>query len=196
MDVTVVVATYGDQHWIELAQRAAASAQHQAHVIQVHGADLASARNGGLTEVRSEWVVFLDADDELEDGYIDALSTGTADLRAPAVRYVRGSRAHAPYVPRVVGHKHDCSAECLPEGNWCVVGTAMRTELVRAVGGWRDFPVYEDWDLILRLHLAGATIEAIPHAIYRAHVRPDSRNRAPDMEFKNRIHREIVAANL
>jgi GT2 family glycosyltransferase len=96
----------------------------------------------------------------------------------------------------VAGHTQDCTADCLPEGNWLVVGACLRTQLVRDVGGWRDFPVYEDWDLFLRCHKAGATFELVRDAVYRAHVRTDSRNRGPNMEFKNRVHHQIVQACL
>jgi glycosyltransferase involved in cell wall biosynthesis len=103
MTCTVCVATYGDPSWVELAQRAIASAEPQAPVVHVHGDTLAGARNAALDLVETEWVVFLDADDELEPGYIDTLAAGTADLRAPAVRYVRGRREREPYVPCVAG---------------------------------------------------------------------------------------------
>ena len=200
MDVTIVVASYGDRQWIDLAhERATRSAMQQgAPVIYVHGLTLHGARNAGLAQVETEHVVFLDADDELEPGYLDAMLTGTADLRAPAVWYVKSSgRAQAPYVPRVAGHTHACTGECIAsgDGNWIVIGAMVRTEMVRRAGGWRDWPCYEDFDLWMRVLLLGATVEALPAAIYRAHVRQDSRNRAPAMEVKNTVHHEIVAAN-
>ena len=196
MDVTVAVATFGAQSWHELAlERAIPSARDQAAVVHAHGRTLAEARNAALSEVETEWVIHLDADDELEKGYVEALSQGTADLRAPRVRYVRGSQTARPRFPRVAGHRHDCRAECLEDGNWLVIGTAVRAELVRRVGGWHEWPVYEDWDLFLRCYRAGASVEGVPGAVYRAHVRTDSRNRAPAIEEKNRVHHEIVAAN-
>lgn len=195
MDLTIAVCTYGADHWQQLAQRAIASAENQAPVIHVHGDSLHAARNQALDHIDTPWIVYLDADDELEAGYVDALGAGTADLRAPAVRYVTHGKAHQPRMPRVAGHRHDCTAACLPDGNWLVVGTAARTQLLREVGGWRDFPWSEDWDLWLRCHLAGASIEAIPNAVYRATVRRDSRNRAPDRAFKLAAHEAIYRAN-
>lgn len=194
MDVTVVVATYGDQSWADLAQRRAIPSA-QAKVIHEHGANLHDARNAGLWMVDTEWVCFLDADDELEPGYFDAMASGTADVRAPAVRYVRRNRPARPSVPRVAGHQHHCEADCLRDGNWLVVGSLVRAEQARWVGGFRDFEWSEDWDLWVRLWQAGATFEAIPAAIYRAHVRPDSRNRAPDRAVKLAQHQAIARAN-
>ena len=196
MDVTVVVATYGDPSWRDLARRAVATADALGvPVATVHGETLHDARNAALDQVDTEWVCHLDADDELEAGYFDAIAAGTADVRAPAVRYVNGRSAQRPRIPNVSGHSHDCVAGCLVEGNWLVVGSVARAELIRSVGGWRDFSWSEDWDLWLRCHLAGATFEAIPAAIYRAHVRRDSRNRAPSRAARFAAHQAIAAAN-
>jgi len=192
VDAQIVVGTFGSQEWADLArERAIPSAPGAIHV---HGNTLAEARNEGLAQVTAPWVIFLDADDELEPGYQQAMATGNCDLRAPAVRYVKDGRTQDPYVPQVAGHSHDCSATCLEEGNWLVIGTAARTDLVREAGGFREWDCYEDWDLWLRCYLLGATVEAIPAAVYTAHVRLDSRNRAPSMEVKNRVHHEIVKA--
>lgn len=196
MDVTIVVATYGTETWKHLAQqRAVPSARAQGvPVVHVHGQTLHDARNGGLERVDTEWVLHLDADDELEPDCLRELMAGNADLRAPAVRYVRGGRAAPPRMPQVAGHTHPCTADCLTQGNWLVVGTLARAQLLRDVGGWRDFPWSEDWDLWLRCHLANASIEAIPSAVYRAHVRSGSRNRAIPHAERVRVHRAIEAA--
>lgn len=196
-DCTVAIASYGPRHWLDLGtQRAAASTFAQdCPVIYVHGLTLHDARNAALAQVRTEHVVFLDADDELEAGYLDAMATGTADLRAPAVRYVQlNGRAHRPYVPKVAGHTHVCAAECLSDGNWLVIGTMVRTQLLRDVGGWEPFAWSEDWAAWARCWKAGATVEAIPTAVYRAHVRPDSRNRGASQAEKNAAHRAIHRA--
>ena len=86
MDVTVVVATFGDVSWCDLAdQRAIPSAEaHGVPVIHSHGNDITDARNHGLSLVETEWVCFLDADDELGRRYFDQMALGTADVRAPA----------------------------------------------------------------------------------------------------------------
>lgn len=197
MEVTVVVATFGDEAWADLAQcRAIPSAKALGvPVIHEHAETLHEARNAGLWMVDTENVCHLDADDELEPGYFDHMAKGTADLRAPSVRYVRGRRADPPVVPRVAGHHHACTAECLPYGNWLVIGTVIQTDIARMVGGWRDFDWSEDWDLWVRCWQAGATIEAIPAAVYRAHVRPDSRNRGPARATRLAQHQAIARAN-
>lgn len=201
LDATICVCTYGDRSWMELAAwRAVPSAeQFDIPVLHVHGDSLHGARNEALAAVTTEWVVYLDADDELEPGFMQWMATGTADLRAPAVRYVRqdGGIAHAR-LPKVSGPEHlehDCTGDCLPWGNWLVIGTAARAQILRDAGGWQDWPCYEDWDLWLRAWQRGASVEAIPRAIYRAHVRAESRNRAGSPEERHRVHQQIAEAN-
>lgn len=198
---TIVVGTYGDDEWIRLAnQRAIPSARAQGcRVVHVHADALHEARNTGLEQVTTEWVVFLDADDELRPDYVDTLLAGTADLRVGAIQYMTpGGRPQRPYVPKVAGHRHECTAECITSGagNWIHIGAMVRAELVREAGGWRDWECYEDFCLWMRVLLLGATVEAIPEAVYVAWVRKSSRNRAPAMADKNRVHHAIVAANL
>lgn len=202
MDLTIAICTHGDVTWRDLAfERAAPSAMEQPGVIvqtfhREHG-NLANARNVALDACNTEWIVYLDADDELEPGFVDALREHehAASLLAPAVRYVQPTGRHrAARMPRVAGHQHDCTTACLRDGNWMVVGTAARTALLRAAGGWRDWPMYEDWDLWLRcVTQQHASVIAVPEAVYRAHVRRTSRNRAPSMAAKNQTHHAIVA---
>lgn len=196
LDATICIGTFGGQVWIDLADsRAIPSAEAQGvPVIHQHAETLAKARNNALRQVDTEWAVFLDADDQLDQNFLNALSQGSADLRAPSVSYVRAGHRGHPTMPRVAGHRHACTGDCLTEGNWLVVGTAVRTELLREVGGWEEWPWSEDWALWLKCHLAGATVEAVPEAVYVAHWSRNSRNRAPDRAFTNRVHQEIASA--
>lgn len=197
-EVTVVVATYGDPEWVTLAeQRAIPSAERLGvPVVHVHAGTLVDARNGGLNQVQTEWVCHLDADDELEPGYFDRMAEAAADVRAPSVRYMRRFRFDPPRMPKVAGHDHACTADCLTEGNWLVIGAVARTQLLRDIGGHLDFAWSEDWSLWLRCHLAGASIEPVPAAVYRAYVRSGSRNRSADHETRMRVHHEIARAHM
>jgi glycosyltransferase involved in cell wall biosynthesis len=187
---TVVVGTFGDGSWRWLAQeRAIPSAAGQAPVIHVHGETLAQARNEALTRVETEWVVHLDADDELAPDYVERMLEGSAAIRAPAVRHVWPNWQSEPEVPRVWGHEHDCVAECLRAGNYCCIGTMYRTELARKVG-WEEFGWSEDWAFAAGCWQAGGTVESIPAAVYVAHHRRRSRNRVP-REVGLKWHRAI-----
>lgn len=188
LEVTVCVGTYGDMTWWDLARRRAlpSSVPQATHTVHIHADDLATARNVAADRAQTEWLCFLDGDDELEPGYMDAMAQGTADLRGPAVRYVGGGGLEHPRV---------WPEQDLREGNHLVIGTLIRKVMFQAVGGFREFPLYEDWDLWQRCWKAGASIETIPSAIYQAHVRDDSRNRAPDRHEREHWHHEIRRAN-
>lgn len=198
MDVTIVVATYGEAWWTALAHRRALPSARRfgVPVIYHHGQTLDEARNTVLDQVTTEYVIHLDADDELEQAYLAAMASGSADLRAPSVRYITPSgQEHRPQVPRVSGHDHACTGECLPVGNWLVIGTMARTQLLREVGGWLPFRWSEDWSLWARCWQSGCTVEAIPLAVYRAHMRPRSRNRSVTGLDRLEAHREIARAH-
>lgn len=194
MDVTVCIGTFGDPTWIETAKRAVASVPNNVPVIHEHGDTLATARNAALAQVRTEWTCFLDADDELEPGYFDAMFNGTADVRGPIARYMVGGRERNLWRPRVWRHEHDCTAECLRHGNFILIGAMARTEIAQQAT-WREFPWSEDWDFWIQCWKLGATFETITGAIYRAHVRSDSRNRGATQRSKDAAHRAIYEAN-
>lgn len=194
MDVTVCIGTFGDPSWIETAKRAIASVPNDVPVIHRHEESLSAARNACLESVRTEWVIYLDADDELEPGYIEAMASGTADVRGPIARYVRGTKFNI-WQPRVAGHTHECVAECLADGNWLLIGAAVRADILREAGGWHEHPWSEDWCTWIRCWKIGATFELIREAIYRAHVRPDSRNRGATRKAKEDAHWEIHREN-
>lgn len=197
MDLTICVGTFGDSEWYAKAHEVAlpSARKFERPVVHVHTANLCDARNEALAEVETEWVAFLDADDELEHGYFEHMERATGDVRVPSVRYVRNGFDQGVRMPRITGHDHECSPDCLAFGNYIVIGAVVRTELLRKVGGFRDFPWSEDWDLWVRCWQAGATIESVPRAVYCAHVRKDSRNRDISAIDRVKAHNLIAEAN-
>jgi glycosyltransferase involved in cell wall biosynthesis len=194
MEMTVCVATYGGLGWRVLAERAVASAQDQARVIAYHGQTLAQARNVCLAKASTPYVIFLDADDELEPGYVKEMQQGTADIRAPLVRAIFGRRSIRPRAWKVMFHSHKCSGDCLPDGNWLPIGCAARTKLLRSVGGFDEYPLYEDWAIWLKCWKAGASFEQLKGPIYRAYRNDDSRNRSGEAYLnRKQWHNKIVA---
>lgn len=206
--VTVVTGTFGDPYWDSLARsHARSSLPPTVEWIHVHLAngELHEARNKALARVRTPYVIHLDADDQLAPSYLGAMLGAvwarglppTPTLFAPMVRYHSTGRTTRPArFPVVAGHHfHECIDACLRQGNWLVVGTMAPAELLREVGGWRDFPWSEDWDLWIRCWQAGAEIVRVPEAVYEAWARPDSRNRGPLKAAREAAHRAIYDAN-
>lgn len=202
LDCSIVISTHGNYKWQLLAQqRAIPNAKtFGIPVIYNHVADATSphvARNLGLSQVTTEFVCHLDADDELAPGFFHHMSTVTGDLRPPSVNHVHEK---VTFMPQVIGrngvHRHVCVAECLGEGNWLVVGTVARTDLVRKVGGWKEWGTFEDFDLWQRCWIAGATITAVPKAVYKAYSTPEGRCKNLPLAESTKIQRMICETNL
>lgn len=185
--VAVVVGTYGDfTHWGPLAEVAIESAWKAgaSDVVSYHGYSLADARNGGAQMTTAEWLVFLDADDTLDEGYVEGVLNGVGDLRQPKTIGVYPDGrvdSEAVLIPTKPTFRH---------GNWLVVGTAVRRHFFDLAGGWGEEALYEDWALWIRCWLAGAEIGTAPEAIYRVHVNPEGRN-LPDRDTQAEWFRQI-----
>lgn len=149
---------------------------------------VASVRNMLAEQARGDYLVFLDADDELERGYIAAMKAARPErdtLLTPAVSYVvHGRRMRPKFWPEVD----------LRYANWLVIGTAISRSLFWEIGGFSDeeeFGAYEDWELWLRASAAGATVRKVPDAIYVAHQEPTSRHRSASQRERARWHYAI-----
>ncbi len=198
MKVSIIIATYGDDFWRQLAlKRSYSSAINQgAHEIIVgHDEEgtVASVRNELAEKAEGDWLCFLDGDDELAPGYLDAMqrafeqvSLGGSLLLAPAVSYVsmRGKVEPAKFWG-------ECS---LTTGNWLVIGTLVEREMFFKVGGFEEWPIYEDWALWARCWTAGAVPVKVPEAVYRAHRKPGSRNHSLPRKEVLRVYEEMKAA--
>lgn len=170
--VGVVVATFGDDpKWSYLAERAMQSAQDAGadKIFHSHEVMLSVARNRGARVVDTPWLIFLDADDELDEGYIEAMLSGEGDIRKPSTLgvYPDGTEDDAPTM---------IPTRDLDRANHIVIGAMCRAQIFFDVHGFRDWPVLEDWDLWRRMVKAGAVVSEVPDAIYRVHVNEGSRN--------------------
>lgn len=160
-----MIATFGDPAWQTLASRTAvpSAAVQGCPVLIEHGETLAAARNAGAAEASTSWLVFLDADDTIDPGYAEAILDGWGDLRPPTLYEGAGLV--------------DLDRRDIEHTNRCPIGTGIERERFLDCGGFPPFRAWEDWALYLRAVRRGAEIGAAPGAVYRAAVRPDSRNR-------------------
>lgn len=183
--VGVVIPIYGDMDkWIPLAERAMRSVENQTIVPdvvhRVHAGSVGAARNGGghtsyfLKEDGSlghtDWLIFLDADDELHPNYIEAMLKGEGDIRYPSsLAVVDGVKPEGPGGLPVETN--------ILKRNFFVIGAMVRRDLFEEVGGFDSkLEAMEDWDFWLKCYNAGADIQPCPDAIYYNYVVPDSRN--------------------
>lgn len=176
-----------DHPWEALAERAVASVgvnrlDHKVEVVRVYGKDdLCVARNKGARRARGEWLIFLDADDELSPGYVKAMLAADGDIRKPAtLGVVDGVEDDEP----VMIPKTD-----LLKRNHIVIGAMVNKFKFLQAGGFQPgLKALEDWDLWRRMvYFHGATVTEVPDAVYRVHVREGSRNQ----DTKN--HREAYS---
>lgn len=174
--VSIVIPTFGDLDvWGHLADKAVESARNQtvkpAQIIRAHEDTLAAARNVGARKATSEWLIFLDADDELDRHYVAHMLAARdgLDVIQPSTLgvYPDGTVDDRP----VLIPKRD-----LAQANYLVIGSMVRWRFFHTVGGFQEFAAAEDWAFFLACYCAGARIGAAPKAIYRVHVRPQSRN--------------------
>lgn len=199
MNFSIVIASHGDEAWRDLAfSRAYPSALDQgAEVLIAHDPDAtrADVRNRLIAEASGDWIVTLDADDELAPGYVTAMTEAVKDyylvLLTPAVSFVRNGRKQRPRF---------CPEVDLDKGNWLVVGTAAPRDLMLEVGGWRTFMgsgvlnEWDDWDMWIRCVRAGAGIVKVPDAVYTAYV-TESPHYARSRATSDLWLREIREAN-
>lgn len=195
--ISVCVGTFGSPYWRQLAStRAIASVQNQTtqphEILHNHAETLQEARNGAAAQATGEWLCFLDADDELDEHYIAAMSVaanrkGPALLQPATLGVYPGGRTDTE--PTLIPPKP------LLDGNFMVIGTLIRRDQFLDIGGFGTWPVFEDWDLWIRAWRAGAALIAAPRAIYRVHVNPEGRN-SGDRDTQLRVYSQIRRLHL
>lgn len=194
MKCSIVIATYGEEDpWVALAlERAAPSTTDQGayEVLVGHDSDgtLASVRNELAAKAGGDWLMFLDADDSLAPGFIAAMKMGYAREReyrrepfllAPATSFVVRGRKRVAHFSREIP---------LRDGNPLIIGTLVPRSRFLEVGGFREWPIFEDWDLWARCDVP---IVRVPDAVYLAHVSTTSRNRVNGVKTRNYWHQMI-----
>ncbi len=138
------------------------------------------ARNLGLREARNPYIIFLDADDYLEHGFLEGqLSTASAEN----ADLVIGRCADAfhdgrpPRDRRQPSHLNERELVIDWLGGQCLPPCALlwRTQFVRSIGGWNSSLLRnQDGDLLYRAALYHPKLAQGQHgrAMYRHHQTP------------------------
>ena len=205
MNISILIPSYGEPVWEEMAETRAlpsAMAQNAHEVLIDHDPNgtIASVRNGLAEKATGEWLAYLDADDELGPGYIEAMQRayergrirdGIPPLLTPAVSYVTKGRRQTPrFLP----------GTDLRKNNFLVVGTLVERGLFLSVGGFEDYEHgFEDFSLFSKCWRVGAKIIQVRRAVYIAYIDPNSkhrigwRNRRWQVETHERVIAELDA---
>ena len=190
--VGVVVATFGDRDkWEEIARPALVSISGQSRqpdqIVYVHGETLADARNTAIERLDTTWCIVCDADDLLDEHYVSDMLEGKGTLRFPRVKKVYGDGRE-----ELIEHEKGN----LLDRNFIVIGAMFQRDDFFKVGGFNPaVPIFEDWELWLRMwKLAGVDIEP-SEAIYVQNYNPQGRNQDQSVDvamWYNSIRRRFV----
>ncbi len=124
---------------------------------------LGATQNFALDSVQAPLVAFVDADDlwgpragEQLVGLFRRSAPSVATVGAGAVRFWDGTPPPWRHLDEAGGSTERLDAAALWRRNPFVKSaTMLRAESVRSVGGWRELPGSEDYDLLFRLYGAG-----------------------------------------
>lgn len=134
-----------------------------------HGA--AHTRNRAIDSITTEWVAWLDDDDELQPDHLKACLAAArvhkADIVYPGCDVVRDGRV----IPRQeewgrFGKPFD--ADLLRQKSYIPVTSLMRTDTLRKTRGFEPAPgsQYDDWGLYLQLLDVGAVFYHLPRVTW------------------------------
>jgi glycosyltransferase involved in cell wall biosynthesis len=139
-----------------------------AQVLHVTHRGLGAARNAGLEAASGEVIALLDDDDVWLPHHLETV-VAALEENAADVAY-----ADCHEVGRRDGYAIDVrpfDGELLQVDNFiCVPATVVRTESLRAVGGFPEGEL-EDWELWKRMHARGMSFVYVPEktVLYRFH---------------------------
>lgn len=174
--VTVVIPchTEGRKDWLEQAKNSFPAGQPVK--IAWNDGNVCEAFNAGILDCNTEFVYCFGADDVALPGLLEHLHAWAwnADVVYPTMVLTSED------LSRTLGvfHADWYSEHRLPHSNYITGASLFRRSKLLQVGGFRDLPHLEDWDLMLRLQRAGARFKACPQARFLYRQVPNSRNKS------------------
>lgn len=146
------------------------------------GAGIVAALGRGLAAARGSLVGRMDADDVSLPGRFaaqrallasDATLGAVGVLAEPFPPPEAGMKRYVAWQNTLVS-KEDHARALFVESPLCHPSTMIRRSALESVGGWRDVPWAEDYDLWLRLDAAGWGLAKVPRAFFRWRIRDGS----------------------
>ena len=148
---------------------------NQIHFIDKKNEGVIKTKNLGLKIAKGSWIIFLDADDILDKRYIEKCLKKARHTSSDIV--YTNMRLFGSRNEKFIAKKHKMDE--IRKGNYIHNSALLRTEMVRAAGGYKQEMSggYEDWELYLSLFELGAKAEWINEELlhYRQHT-TNSRN--------------------
>ena len=137
---------------------------------------LSESRNNGAKIAQTEYILTLDPDDRLAPNTIAELELPMDIDSRIGVVFMKmrmfGDR-DGELVPPIIDR--DITAKEWLETNRIYSTSLIRKSALEQVGYWRDIEIAEDWDLWIRLAMAGWKFKFCPSTFYFHHIRGDSK---------------------
>lgn len=192
-DVTVLIPFKrgGPRTWLE--QAIGSLPLGTPYMVLENDGELAEALNAGLEAAKTKYVFRLDADDRVQRDTLEFLHSliWDVDVTYPSFVFMREGGS---LTKEGIKAPSFCPNRLLVKN--FVPGTSMfRRQAALDVGGYRDFPILEDWDLWVRMSRAGKKFKAVPEAIYFYRQHGGQRNKVPVEErdaITEKLREEIV----
>lgn len=170
---------------------------------------LASARNFGLKNAKSKYVVTVDSDDVVNNYFLEELVAAISAVDDKSVIGVtpflnafydgedvtRVESFHYEYMP----YGSNLATAFMPHNTYGSAAAIFdRRKLLDATGGWDESSksMFEDWALYVRLDSLGYKVNVVPTANYFYRVRPNSMLRTYDNKegYKRLISNYLIAS--
>lgn len=157
-------------------------------IILPENVGVSRAREIGVANTTAQLLLFVDADDLLPPDYIERMAQkiAKADIVYPDLILFQGNNHSLHVAPSSITPARILSNKCeIP------VTSLMKREVYTSLGGFRDLPVFEDWDFWIRAMCNGYTFtKAQTSLLYRQ----TSGSRVhQNQELKNKVHTQITA---
>lgn len=158
-------------------------------IILPRNVGVAKARDIGVRMSRGELLLFVDADDKLAPDFLQqsVKSIANADIVYPSMVMFTDYTSTLHESPPVLKAKHLMDKKCaIP------VTCMMKRDVYEILGGFKEMPIFEDWDFWIRASVAGFRFKKANTLLMYRQVE-DSRVHKP-LGFKTGVYRQIVAA--